>query len=304
MTQSSSAPPNTRFRGAVAIILGAGIWGLFWIPLRYLSNYGFDGLWAVAATLSVPLLLSLPFIWKRLASGFDRNFVLLGLIIGFSVVFYFGGVLFSDVVRVIFLFYMLPIWTTLLGRIFNKEEISPRKLTAIALALLGLYLLLGGGSGWPIPTNIGDWFGLASGFLWASSLVFLRYHSSMNPILATSAPFVFGAPIAIGAAFLMMSVAPEYGPSLPQSANLLPGLAFGGFFGLLVLAPSVYGQVWGARLIASSTAALLTMVELITATVSAFLLIGTSLNSTSMIGGLIIVAAAVLDLTAPETRAA
>ena len=73
--------------------------------------------------------------------------------------------------------------------------------------------------------------------------------------------------------------------------------------GLVVLAPSVYGQVWGARLIASSTAALLTMVELITATVSAFLLIGTSLNSTSMIGGLIIAGAAVLDLTAPETRA-
>ena len=103
--------------------------------------------------------------------------------------------------------------------------------------------------------------------------------------------------------FLMMSVAPEYGPALPEFENLLSGVAFGGFFGLIVLAPSVYGQVWGARLIASSTAALLTMVELITATVSAFLLIGTSLNSTSMIGGLIIAGAAILDLTAPETRA-
>ena len=303
MTHSSPSTSDTRLRGAVAIVLGAGIWGLFWIPLRYLENYGFEGLWAVAATLSIPLILSMPFIWKRLASGFDRHFVLLGLIIGFSVVFYFGGVLFSDVVRVIFLFYMLPIWTTLLGRIFNKEEISPRKLIAIAIALLGLYLLLGGGSGWPVPSNIGDFFGLASGFLWASSLVFLRYHSTMNPILATSAPFVFGAPIAIVAALLMMSVAPEYGPPLPPIESIFPGLLFGGFFGLVVLAPSVYGQVWGARLIASSTAALLTMVELITATVSAFLLIGTSLNSTSMIGGLIIAGAAVLDLTAPETRA-
>ena len=303
MTHSSPSTSDTRLRGAVAIVLGAGIWGLFWIPLRYLENYGFEGLWAVAATLSVPLILSMPFIWKRVVSGFDRHFVLLGLIIGFSVVFYFGGVLFSDVVRVIFLFYMLPIWTTLLGRIFNKEEISPRKLIAIAIALLGLYLLLGGGSGWPVPSNIGDFFGLASGFLWASSLVFLRYHSTMNPILATSAPFVFGAPIAIAAALLMMSVAPEYGPPLPPIESIFPGLLFGGFFGLVVLAPSVYGQVWGARLIASSTAALLTMVELITATVSAFLLIGTSLNSTSMIGGLIIAGAAVLDLTAPETRA-
>ncbi|MEP1208239.1 MAG: DMT family transporter [Rhizobiaceae bacterium] len=310
-TQANPHSSNQRLRGALSIIFGAGVWGLFWIPLRHLSEYGLEGLWAVAVTLVVPLVLAAPFLMRRLVVNFDRNFIILGLIIGCSVVLYFGGVLFSDVVRVIFLFYMLPIWTTLLGRLINRELIGPRKLCAIALALLGLYLLLGGGDGGggghgdggfgalPIPTNIGDWFGLASGFLWASSLVFLRRNSTFNPIMATAAPFVFGAPIAIIAAILMLYFAPDIAPTLPPATDLLPGLAFAGLFGLVVLAPAIYGQVWGARLMPSSTAALLTMVELITATVSAFLLIGTSLDSTALFGGLLIAAAAVIDLTAP-----
>ena len=251
-------------------------------------------------TLAVPLVLAFPFLISRLKNKGDRNFVILGISIGLSVVLYFGGVLFSDVVRVIFLFYMLPIWTTLLGRLFNKELIGPRKLLAIGLALLGLYLLLGGkGGDFPIPSNIGDWFGLASGFLWASSLVFLRHNSSVDPVLSTAAPFVFGAPIAVAAGMLMLVYSPDIGPALPPTENLLPGLAFAGLFGLVVLAPSIYGQVWGARLIPSSTAALLTMVELITATVSAFLLIGTTLGPVALVGGVIIAVAAVLDLTAP-----
>lgn len=298
-TKANPESTNQRLRGALSILFGAGVWGLFWIPLRYLANFGIEGMWAVAATLAVPLALALPFMFRRLIKRCDSSFVFLGICIGSSVVLYFGGVLFSDVVRVIFLFYMLPIWTTLLGRLFNKELISPRKLIAIIMALLGLYLLLGGANGIPLPSNIGDWFGLASGFLWASSLVFLRHNSTVDPILATAAPFVFGAPIAIVAAVLMMVFAPQLGSSLPVADELFPGLAFAGLFGLIVMAPSIYGQVWGARLIPSSSAALVTMIELITATVSAFILIGTSLDSMALIGGVIIAGAAVFDITAP-----
>ncbi len=306
--QSSQQNPDQRRHGAIAIFFGAGVWGLFWIPLRHLSNYGLEGLWAVAVTLAMPLLLVLPWIARRLIRQFDRNFVYLGIAIGLSVVLYFGGVLFSDVVRVVFLFYMLPIWTTLLGRLINGEPISPRKLTAIALALSGLYLLLGGGDGGdagvgigiPVPTNLGDWFGLAAGILWASSLVLIRHNSGADPVISTVAPLVFGTPIAFAAAILMLVLAPDISPSPPPfDNNLLFGLGFAGIFGLLVLIPSIYGQVWGARLIPSSTAALLTMSELITATVSAFFLIGTSLAPIALVGGMLIAGAAVLDLTSP-----
>ncbi|NKB54234.1 MAG: EamA family transporter [Rhizobiaceae bacterium] len=307
---SDQQSSDQRTRGALAIFIGAGVWGLFWIPLRHLTNYGLEGLWAVAVTLAVPLLLILPLTIRRIIRHADRNFVYLGLAIGLSVVLYFGGVLFSDVVRVVFLFYMLPIWTTILGRLINGETIGLRKLVAIALALSGLYLLLGGGGdgahgsgggfGIPLPANIGDWFGLAAGILWASSLVLIRHNSGADPVVNTIAPLVFGTPVAVVAALLMWALAPDISPPAPTMDNRLWfGLVFAGIFGLLVLVPSIYGQVWGARMVPSSTAALLTMIELITASVSAYLLIGTSLGPMALAGGVLIACAAVLDLTAP-----
>jgi drug/metabolite transporter (DMT)-like permease len=67
-------------------------------------------------------------------------------------------------------------------------------------------------------------------------------------------------------------------------------------FGALALWPSMIGQLWGARLVPATRAALLTMTEIVVATGSAALLIGTSLTSVSIIGGLVIVAAVVIDL--------
>ena len=301
---SRSIAGNIRTRASLAIILGAGVWGLFWIPLRHLANYGFDGLWAVAATLGVPVVIGAPFFARKILHEFRLGYALLGIAIGLSVVFYFGGVIFSDVVRVISLFYMLPIWTTLLGRLFLGEKIGPRKLLAIGLALIGLYLMLGGlkdGPGLPIPSNLGDWFGLIAGFFWACTLVIVRFNPEVDPVLNTTAPFVFGFPIAVIGAFLLMTFAPEFGAAPPGIDGLISGLLFAGLFGLLVLGPSVYLQVWGARFLASSTAALLTMVELLAATFSATLLIGTSLQGIELVGCGIILIAVLLDLTAPVT---
>jgi drug/metabolite transporter (DMT)-like permease len=56
------------------------------------------------------------------------------------------------------------------------------------------------------------------------------------------------------------------------------------------------GQLWGARLVPATRAALLTMSELLVATVSAALLIGTTLTSVQFIGGLIIIAAVLVDV--------
>lgn len=102
---------KARKYGALAIIVGAGAWGLFWIPLRYLNSIGINGMWAVALVLVLPWLLALPVIMRR-SHLLDRHYVIFGLVIGLSTVFYFGAVIYADVVRVILLFYLLPISAT------------------------------------------------------------------------------------------------------------------------------------------------------------------------------------------------
>ena len=59
-------------KGALAIAIGAGLWGLFWIPLRYLSDAGFGPLWSSALVLAGPYgeahgyLLNQPFFPGRI----------------------------------------------------------------------------------------------------------------------------------------------------------------------------------------------------------------------------------------------
>jgi len=39
--------PSNRF-ASLAVLIAAGIWGLYWIPLRYLAGLGVREDWAVA----------------------------------------------------------------------------------------------------------------------------------------------------------------------------------------------------------------------------------------------------------------
>lgn len=306
----SQSSRQMEFRGALAIIIGAGAWGLFWLPLRYLNSIGMEGMWSVALVMGLTWLFAIPAMLRK-TEMLDRHYALFGLVIGLSSVFYFGAVIYSDVVRVILLFYLLPIWATLLGRFLHGEAIPPVKIFAITLALAGLYLLLGSGSTLPIPQNIGDWFGIAAGFLWALALVLIRGNPNVNPTMHTTALFVFGAPLALIVALIMpdsISTTAAHGAtegangSISQSQIWL-ALLIAAFFGLIVLVPSVYAQVWGARLLPSGTAALFTMSEILTATGSDILINGSQLSMGAYIGGGMIVTAALIDLIASSATA-
>ena len=288
---------DNKLRGALAVAAGASVWGLFWIPLRYLDDNGVQGLWSVASLLLVPVIFIVPYLlWKKRLT-FTPWYCLFGLTIGTSVAIYFAAMIFSDVIRIIFLFYLLPVWATLLSWLLYRQKIKPLQILAIGMALFGLYLLLGGTEKFPIPSDIGDWFGLGSGFLWALALVMIRGNPDIDPLANTSAPFVFGAPIAIAIALVLSFSGATEASSPPDMTSLLPVAPVAILVGLLILWPSVFGQIWGARLISAPTAALVTMSEIVMATVSAWLLIGTTLSPIAWLGGGLIILAAVLDLT-------
>lgn len=297
-----SGQESQRRSGALAIVAGAGVWGLFWIPLRYFDENGVPGLWAVFLTLGAALIVAVPiFIFRsrRLTQDY-KGIALVGTGIGLSCVLYFSAVIFSDVIRVIFLFYLLPIWATLTAWALYGEAIRRRQLFAIVLALVGLYLLLGGDGGLPLPRNLGDWFGLFSGFLWGLSLTLIRRHREIDPFANATAPFLFGAPLALALGFVMLTFWPETAAPFPPASRIIPLIPIALIFGCLVFWPAMLGQVWGARFVSSSTAALLTMSEILVATISAWLLIGSSLTAYSIAGGFIILIAAVADLTAGQ----
>jgi len=296
--RASWLPGTAHQQGTVSIALSAALWGLFWIPLRFLDEHGVTGLWAVvlvmvAVCLPATLMLVLTNKLHTLKSGHTW---FIGSALGLSIVLYFTGVIVSDVIRVIFLFYLLPIWTTLAARVVYKEPITRTRLIVIVMALAGLWLLLGGGSNLPLPTNIGDWCGLFAGITWGISLAFLRGKEDADASGMVCTTAIGATLMAIVLAVLMLNTGDTQLATLPNVDSVAVVIAATLSFSFIILFPSLVGQIWGAQRVAAPTAALLTMTEIMMATVSAYLLIGTELNTISIIGASIILLAVLIDI--------
>jgi len=295
---ASWLPGTALQQGAVSIALSAALWGLFWIPLRFLDQQGVTGIWAVVlvmAAVSVPAILVLV-LTNKLHTLKSLRTWMIGSALGLSIVLYFAGVIVSDVIRVIFLFYLLPIWTTLAARVVYKEPITRIRLAVIAMALVGLWLLLGGGNTLPIPSNIGDWCGLLAGITWGVSLAFIRGKDNTDAFGMVCTTTLGATLMATVVALLLLNTGNTQLASLPSVDSMAIVLAATLGFSLIILFPSIVGQIWGAQRVAAPTAALLTMTEIMMATLSASLLIGTELNTVSIIGAGIIFLAVLIDI--------
>ncbi len=101
----------------------------------------------------------------------------------------------GDVVRVVLLFYLMPLWTVLLARWLLHEPLSPAaRCCAWLLALAGaLVVLWPPGGGWPLPRSLPDWLGLAGGFAFALNNVMLRREAARSEGARALAMFVGGA---------------------------------------------------------------------------------------------------------------
>lgn len=296
--------------GAWAVVAGAAVWGLFWIPLRYLEQAGIPGLWAVALVLAAAVI---PALIVTRCKGELRELAStqgwpIGMALGLATVLYFTAVLYTDVIRAIFLFYLLPLWTTLSARIVYGEHIRREQLWVIGAAVLGVWLLLGGGFAVPVPENVGDWCAIASGFCWGVSLSLLRGKQGTPAFASTAAAIVSGFVLAsLCAVVLQFGLGGSVATGLADKTLQAPidftkTVPLAAVFGAAVLFPSMLGQIWGARRIPAPTAALLTMTEIVVATTSAGWLVGTDLTLISLLGGGIIVVAVCIDLTTKRNQ--
>jgi len=296
--KANTAYTKTDSAGAWAVTLGAAVWGLFWIPLRYLENTGIPALWAIALVFVAAFVPSLVVTARKgeLTELKSMDGWLVGTALSLSTVLYFAAVIYTDVLRAIFLFYLLPLWTTLSARILFGEPFRRSQFGIIISALIGVWLLLGGRSSIPLPNNPGDWCALGAGFCWGISLSLLRSRQETPPFASTTTAMCTGALLATFCAILLNIELSFLTPQRGNSPFSLSTITLIIAFGALMLYPSMLGQIWGARKIPAPTAALLTMTEILVATVSAAWLIGTELSLISLLGGLIIITAAGIDL--------
>ena len=158
---------------SLALLIAAGMWGLFWIPQRALEAGGLTGGWATISQMVIPFAMLLPISVWRLYKGqsFGLEYPLIGLLFGGGIACYANSFLLTDVVRALILFYITPVWTTLFEIVFLRQIPRLYRYITLALALSGVWIVFGQEDVIPLPQNSGDWIALLGGILIAASAV-------------------------------------------------------------------------------------------------------------------------------------
>lgn len=292
---SSAAVPGVQraapSAAVVSLLFNAFTWGVSWWPFRQLFAQGVHPLWATALCyLLVSAALAL---WRP---GAVRDVLrtptlwVLMFASGCTNAAFNWGVTTGDVVRVVLMFYLMPLWTLLLARVLLHEPLRASVLLRAALALGGaLVILWPADGGWPLPQHAADWLGLIGGLSFALNNVMLRREAHRRADARALAMFSGGALIGGGAALLGAGAGIA---APPWPSVLVWGLPIV-LLALWFMASNLALQYGAARLRASTTSVVMVS-EVLFASVSAVLLGAATLTAATFVGGVLIAGAALL----------
>jgi drug/metabolite transporter (DMT)-like permease len=292
---------------ATALVLNAFVWGTSWWPMRHLQEQGLHPLWATAliftlATLAIAAarpravgqVVRTPALWVLVAAAGCTNAA------------FNWAIVIGDVVRVVLLFYLMPLWTVLIARILLGERLTPIAALRIILGTAGAAIVLWADGAraapapaslvavLPLPRSLADWLGVVGGFSFALNNVMLRREANRPEEGRSLAMFVGGAVVA-GALAAVLGAGGAV-PAIPPPAA--SWLALAGVLTVVFLAGNLSLQYGAARLPANRTAVVM-LTEVLFASLSAVALGGGTLTARLALGGALIVGGAVLAALAP-----
>ena len=134
---------TTNLYAGYSCLVAATLWGRDWIPLRYLKNFGISGLWASLLIYAVAFFFVFPRFFKLRADFYASKtfYILLAIFAGWTNLAFVLALLEGEVVRVMILFYLSPVWATLLAFFILNERLKKRNIMALALAIAGVFLI-------------------------------------------------------------------------------------------------------------------------------------------------------------------
>ncbi len=279
----------------IACAYGGAAWGLFWIPLRALNDSGVGGPWPTVLFFVVPTILFVPIFVRRwrpiFASGLRLHFIC--MVIGAAVAMYSNSMLYTEVVRAMLLYYMTPIWSLILARVWLGEKITPIRLLAIAIGVAGMLVILWSDAGFPWPRNLGDWIGLASGIIWAVGAVMMRETPDFHALDMTAAFLMWTA-----IAALIMAMMP-FAPSPPVMSSVVSVLPWLIPATLVVIVPTFFAVMWGAPKLNPGVVGLLFLTEISVGAATAAVWANEPFGVRELTGILLITLAGIVEFVGP-----
>lgn len=285
---NAAADARTQRLAVLSLLASGLIWGLMWLPIKAFGEHGVSGLAFTLSTYGLIGVIALPLIWAQRAAWRPqaRLLMLAGLCGGIANNCFITALMFGEVVRVMLLFYLAPVWGVLGGAIFLGERITPPRVAAMLLAVAGAVLVLGGIDALRTPFAVADLLGLASGLFYALTNVAMRAGTRIP--LASKSLVVF-----TGCGAVALLAYPFFGTPVP--AVSLPMIVALVAFAALWLTAAMWTTMYGVTHLEAGRSSVLLVFELVAAVVSAMLIGGERLQGLEWIGAACITGAALLE---------
>ncbi len=275
-----------RWLAPLALVVAATTWGLVWYPYRLLEQAGLIGSVSSVLTylVALPPLLILA-MRNRLAAPEEQGLLLaLALVAGWTNLAYVLAVIDGEVVRVMLLFYLAPLWTVPCARLILNERASRLAWMVIALALGGAWVMLSRDGDWPLPHSAAEWLGLSAGMGFALTNVLTR-RLKAAPIVLRSL-WVFAGVTAVSIVYATLEGA---------TPGVVRVLDSSGWWLVLMIALALllatFTAQFGLAHTPANQAVVILLAELVVAALSSRWLAGELMDTQEWIGGAMIVTA-------------
>jgi drug/metabolite transporter (DMT)-like permease len=282
-------PPSLQTGPVLVLLFSAALWGVSWWPVKQLVAIGLTGPLLPMLAYGVVGLSTSWMLWRERHQWRRQTGLLLalGFVGGWANTAFVSALMVGDVMRVMFLFYLSPVWSVLGGRLFLGERIPLWRAIAVAVAVVGLWLVITGGEALQnVSLTLADVLALTAGLGFAGNNIIARAAQEI-PLRSKTVSVFLGCGVLSGLAVLWQG-APV--PSLPALAWV--GVLLYGFNWLLVATAT---WQYGVTHIESGRAGVILLAELLVAVATASWWGGEQLSAIEWMGGALIAGAALIE---------
>ncbi|MEY3745865.1 MAG: hypothetical protein RIQ76_360 [Pseudomonadota bacterium] len=273
-----------------SLLFGAFVWGIIWYPYRLMANAGVSGIYSSFYVFILTIAIALPyfFITKKKVPIWSKDFWLLALVAGYTNISYVLAVIDGEVVRVMLLFYLSPVWTIFLAHFMLNEDTQKRHYIAVFISLIGAFIMFWE-PGYLIHLDSkSDWLALSSGLGFAITNVMTRKHEHMTVNQKALAIWLGVIVVAIICIMFDKNAMPTLDFFRPVDAAIMMAIALSLFLSTLLVQ-------FGVTQIKAVEASSFFLFEIVVAAISSYFLVGESIALKEWLGGILIIAGVILS---------
>ena len=255
---------------SLIIVVSSCAWGLYWLPLRSIEQSGIVGSWSIVLVNACPLLILVPLIFFNLdkLKKYPKPIFFAGIMIGAAFTFYANGLVETSVIRATLLFYLSPIWSTIIGIIWLNERLTIARVISIIVALIGIiFLLYDFRDQETVILNFGDFSSILSGLFWALGASILKKWSNLPIIPLTAIDYFSTTSLSILLAVVV------YKAPIPSLALIGQNFSTAFIWSVIVLLPSFCIIFRISQILFPGRVGILMMSEVAVAVISAKILL-------------------------------